>query len=98
MLNSLFKKQKHLKPESLADIQMWLTEQLAKRIKISLNQVRPDQSFVDIGIDSITAVRLVGEIEDWLQIELEPTLLYEYSTVNTLSAYLARQLQIMQSA
>lgn len=41
------------------------------------------------GLDSSVAVGLTGDLEDWLETKLDPTLLYDYPTIEGLSQHLA---------
>ena len=43
------------------------------------------------GLDSATAVALIMDLEQWLDMELTPDLLFEYPTLASLSGYLASQ-------
>ncbi|MEL6606584.1 MAG: acyl carrier protein, partial [Cyanobacteria bacterium J06614_10] len=40
------------------------------------------------GLDSSAAIGLTGDLEDWLGQSVDPTLLYDYPTVDALVAYL----------
>ena len=42
-------------------------------------------------MDSVAAVDLSGELEDWLKIQLSPMVAWKYSTPATLADYLAQQ-------
>jgi len=41
-------------------------------------------------LDSVAAVGLAGELEDWLDVELPATILWDYPTIAALAEYLAR--------
>jgi hypothetical protein len=47
------------------------------------------QPFTEYGLDSITGVCFAGDLEDWLGLRLEPTLLWHYPVIATLAQYLA---------
>ena len=50
----------------------------------------PDAPLSKYGLQSIDAVILAMEIEEEVGVELPPTLLWEYNTVNECAAYLRR--------
>jgi len=52
--------------------------------------IRGDASFADYGVDSIIGVNLVRTISEALQIELETTSLFEYSTADQLAQYIVK--------
>lgn len=82
------------RPQSVADIQAWLTQNVARRLKVDPSKIDRSDAFSQVGLDSLAAVNISAEIERWLGIELEATLLYEYSNINELSAHLAQRLEI----
>lgn len=72
----------------LTQIQQFLQLQLADILMVDPKQIDPETGFYELGLDSIKLLELVTFLEQYLQIELYPTLLFEYSTVATLAAYL----------
>ena len=71
------------------NIQNWLIENLAQRLEISTSEININEPFANTGLDSVQAVRLSADLEDWLDIKLSPTIAYDYPTIASLSAYLA---------
>ena len=51
----------------------------------------PDRGFVDMGMDSLMALELKNRLQNNLGIPLAATLAIEYSTIQTLSKYLAEE-------
>lgn len=76
---------------SRAEIELWLTEYLAFLLDEKPEAVNIQLSFDSHGIDSAAAVSLVADLEDWLALELDPTLVYDYPNVPQLASYLDRQ-------
>ncbi len=70
------------------DIENFIRKKIADALKINPDKVDISTSFESYGIDSITAVRMVGELEEFLDIELPATLLWEYNNIQKLSKYL----------
>ena len=62
---------------------------LAKSLKMAPDDVDTAVAFDRYGMDSVVAVELTGELEQRMGKKLEPTLLYDYPTIDALSAYLA---------
>ncbi|HCI83010.1 MAG TPA: beta-ketoacyl synthase, partial [Ktedonobacter sp.] len=75
--------------KSRDEIQSWLTTQIAERLKVNRGNVDIREPFAYYGMDSVQAVSLSADLEDWLGRELSPTLAYEYPTIEALSRYLA---------
>jgi len=51
-----------------------------------------DSSFNYYGLDSSVALTLTGELESWLNLELEETLFWEYTNIAELTEYLWEEL------
>jgi acyl carrier protein len=71
------------------EIEAWLTEQVAAILSVPADEVDPTETFDSFGLASRDAVSLSGDLEDYLQRRLSPTLLYQYPTIRALSEYLA---------
>lgn len=71
------------------EIQTWLLERIASKLGISVKEISVSEPFVNYGLDSVAAVRLTAELEDWLGVKVSPTLAYDYPTIQALSGFLA---------
>jgi amino acid adenylation domain-containing protein len=67
----------------------WLAALVARRIGLPLEALSHDAHFSDIGIESILLGRLVQDIEAAVGRPIDPTLLLDHPTVQTLAAALA---------
>ena len=74
---------------SATTISSWLIEQLSHRLRVSPAEINIHDPFSSYGLDSATAVSLSGELEEWLERRLSPTLIYDYPSIDKLSQYLA---------
>jgi acyl carrier protein len=72
-------------------IQAWLVSYLAESLEIEKDKVEVAIPFDRYGLDSSAAVGLTGDLQDWLGYELEPTLLYDYPTIEALAQHLAEE-------
>lgn len=75
-------------PGSLADIRAWLTSYMAFLLDEEPGKINTERSFDSYGIDSAAAVSLVGDLEDWMGIELDPTIVYDYPSIDQLADFL----------
>jgi len=75
--------------QSREAIQAWLIEHIADELGIGANDINPNGAFDDLGMASRDAVTLSGDLENWLERKLSPTLLWEYPSIAQLAAYLA---------
>ncbi|HYO66535.1 MAG TPA: acyl carrier protein [Archangium sp.] len=72
------------------DIQRWLVERIARFLELTPTDIDVKAPFQHYGLDSMEQLRIIGDLETWLQDEYEETLLRQYPTIETLAAYLAR--------
>ncbi len=74
--------------KNAVEIQQWLVNYLAELLEVETKKIEITHSFDEYGLNSSDAIYLTGELEEWLGAELEPTLVYEYSTIKELAEYL----------
>jgi acyl carrier protein len=77
----------HEVAQDLEAMRAWLIERISKALRVK-GSMDPDALLSKYGLQSIDAVILAMEIEEEVGVELPPTLLWEYNTVNECAAYL----------
>lgn len=75
-------------------IQNWLVTQLADQLSLDASTIDVTEPLTRYGLDSIDAVTMVGDLEDWLSLELPSTLFWDYSTIEKSAQYLAENYDI----
>ena len=80
-----------MRPESPSEaaIRNRCVEYLALTLGLSNEEIEPDVNFARLGLDSANSVYLLVELEEWLELELTPDLLFEHPTISDLARYLA---------
>ena len=78
---------------SNSEIESWIEKWLSRQVGIETNAITRQASFADYGMDSILAVELVQTLEDWLGIPLEPTILWNFPTIESFTQYLVSRKQ-----
>ena len=73
-------------------IESWMVEWLIARGGVAPEDVDLERPFAEYGLDSMTAVEMSGEIEDWSGVELTPIVAWNHPTVTRLSGYITDQL------
>ncbi|WP_054861607.1 methyltransferase [Gracilibacillus sp. JCM 18860] len=63
-------------------------EQVADALKMNPGKIDKELSFAEYGVDSIIGVRLIQAINEALEIELETTDLFDYTSVKLLTDYI----------
>lgn len=77
-----------LKPISENEMESKILEAISKIKECSSDQLDPEESFLNIGIDSVKGMELVGALTDRIGRDVSPTVIYEYPTPRKLSQYL----------
>lgn len=70
------------------DIEELLKQMIARMLKRGKSEISSELDFYQQGMDSTNLLALVKELEAYYQIQLYPTLLFEYSNINELAGYL----------
>ncbi len=73
---------------TVQNLRAWLRQELAKSTDLGLLEIDFNQSITALGLSSLHAVRLTGELEKLLKLELDPTFLYEFDSVEALCVQL----------
>jgi len=63
------------------DIIIHITDLIAAETGLSKNMIQADESFFIYGIDSISAVYLMHQLEDQFKITLTPLYFWDYPTI-----------------
>ncbi|WP_338246858.1 aminotransferase class I/II-fold pyridoxal phosphate-dependent enzyme [Dictyobacter halimunensis] len=79
-------------------IQNWLIAHLAESLGVDRTHIDSTQPFSEYGLDSLAALGLVGDLEAWLGLRLEETMVWDYPTIETLSQYIASRMVMEPSA
>jgi acyl carrier protein len=79
------------------DIESWLTQYLADLLEVPEEAIDPTANFQELGLDSSLAISLTGDLEEWLGRRVNPTLLYNYTTIESLSCGLAEEMAAVRS-
>jgi acyl carrier protein len=72
------------------EIQQWLTTKIAGTLGIYVDEIDVQGPISKLGLDSVTALDITGEMGEWLGRDLSPTLLYKYPSIEEISKYLGR--------
>ena len=79
------------KGASVEEIQNWLISRLAELMRVSPEEVHVQEPFANFGLNSIDAVSLSGDLEDFLGRQLPATLLWDFPTIEVLSRHLGAE-------
>ncbi len=82
------------KPLTSQEVQNWLVMRIASLMNVEPREIDIKSPFTAFGLTSREAVSLSGELENWLHVELSPTIAYEYPTIELISSHLAPQLEV----
>lgn len=74
-----------------AYIKQTIVQKLSEALQIDSNKINFDEPFSEYGLDSIIAVKLVRVINQCLDIDLDIMIIFEYNTVNQLTAFILSQ-------
>jgi len=72
-------------------------ELLAERLKITPDEVSLEKKLTGYGLDSIDVMTMVGDLEDWLDIELPSTLFWDYETINDVANYISSNINELKA-
>lgn len=72
-------------------IKNWLVTWIAKELELPESEINTSNSLLEYSLSSMTAMMLVGDLEEWLKIEIVPTLVWDYPSIDALVEYLSEE-------
>ncbi|HJX85035.1 MAG TPA: acyl carrier protein [Candidatus Angelobacter sp.] len=77
-------------PPTEETIRTWLVTNIANVVNMDPGKIDIHQTFDNYGLDSLQAVSLSGDLETWLSMEISPTVVWDYPTVELLAQHLSK--------
>ncbi|MDF5724778.1 MAG: SDR family NAD(P)-dependent oxidoreductase, partial [Rhizonema sp. PD37] len=74
--------------KTVESIQAWLVAKVAEQLQVPPQEIDICEPLAQYGLGSLAAVRISGELQEWLGREVAPTLLYDYPTIQAIGQYL----------
>lgn len=71
----------------------WLTACIADYREMEPSAIDKDTPLADLGLDSVYALTLCGDIEDRWGLETDPTVAWDFPTINALAGHLHDRLR-----
>ncbi|MBL4763655.1 MAG: zinc-binding dehydrogenase, partial [Gammaproteobacteria bacterium] len=78
-------------------LKSWLTQSFAALLLLEHEDVDPEKSFQEMGLDSITGVEWVKEINRHFNLQIATTRLYDFPNISLLSEMIAQQMTPLSS-
>lgn len=72
--------------QSIAD---WLIAWIAKELSMAPGDIDTRHSLLQYSLSSVTATILVGDLEDWLDLRLSPTMVWDYPSIDAMADFLS---------
>ena len=76
----------------------WLTAQLASYLEVPATAIDPMVPLAEMGVDSVHAVSLVGDVEAHFDIDADPTMIFDYPTLAHIAEYIDEAVAEQQGA
>lgn len=73
------------------EVEKKLISTVADLLNIPIENINPSDDVTKFGMDSISITELAIKLSDFYSIELSPTILYEYHTLQSFAGYLLKQ-------
>lgn len=68
-----------------------IEDELGDALPAAERPLATDRPLADYGLESRSVIALTGEVEDWLEIELDPTMFFDHPSIDALAAFLAAE-------
>ena len=74
--------------QSHQSVVRWLTSRLAFHLEAPTHAIDPDIPLAEMGVDSVRALGLVGDVEAHWDIDVDPTLVFDYPTLTHIADFI----------
>jgi acyl carrier protein len=71
------------------ELRAWLIDRVAEYLRLPAHEIDPSRRLAEYGLDSVYALALCGDIEDYLDVRLDATVVWDYPSIDELGGYLA---------
>jgi acyl carrier protein len=75
-------------PKTREEIESWIAGRISELLGVDRTEIDPERSFAELGLDSRSAVRLSGELEELLGLVLPASIAWDFPTIAELSSAL----------
>ncbi len=75
-------------PRSADEIEAWLLGHLRERLGPAAEDIDAHMPFSYYGLDSLDAVALAAELEEWLDVPVTPDVAWDHPTAHAVATYL----------
>jgi acyl carrier protein len=76
----------------------WLIARLATYLEVSTTTIDPMVPLAEMGVDSVHAVSLVGDVEAHFDIDVDATMIFDYPTLSHIAEYIGTAVAEQQEA
>ena len=83
----------HLRP-----IQRWLVTRLGSYLALPETAIDPRVPLAEMGVDSVHALSLVGDVEAHFDIDVDPTMIFDYPTLSGIAEFISTAVAEQQQA
>ncbi|MDJ0724562.1 MAG: alpha/beta fold hydrolase [Prochloraceae cyanobacterium] len=70
-------------------IQSWLIAKISAKLSLDPKHIDIKEPLINYGLDSVAAVTLSGELAEWIDRKISPTIIYDYPTIESLASFLS---------
>jgi malonyl CoA-acyl carrier protein transacylase len=84
--------------QTVAEIEVWLTNKIAEILELSAEKINLKEPLAIYGLDSVKAVNIAAELEEWLGIPVNPTVVYDYPNIESLANYFGEKNNLQKQA
>ena len=69
-------------------VKQWMIKWLINELKLEPRSLDFGKSFADYGLDSVMAVEFAQDLSDWLGVNIDPTIAWNFPTIDSLAVHL----------
>jgi acyl carrier protein len=73
-------------------VERWCVDYIGRTLNMPPDEIDPNGEFDSLGLDSAIVTAMILDLEEWLGIEIPPSVIFEQTTIGNMAVSLAQRL------
>lgn len=79
-------------------VQEWIVHRLARILDVAPEAIDVNERLENYGLESVEVITVSGDLSDWIERKVAPTILWDYPTISQLAEYIANDQRVREPA
>ncbi|TLU98158.1 acyl carrier protein [Dyadobacter luticola] len=81
-------------PKTFEEISDWIILNISRHAELDPSEIAPDADIAQFRLDSLLLVNITTELEEWVGMELSPSIFWEMGTIAATSQWITENQEV----